>query len=430
MVKLKRIDLSVRAERAVLLHAILHNGNENGNSLTELENLASTAGAKVLYSVVQRRASIEPSFYVGKGKVFQLAELCKDKNIDVVICDDDLAPAQVQNLEKVIDTKVIDRSELILDIFATRAKTAQAKLQVELAQLEYTKPRLKRMWTHLSRIEGGIGTRGPGEKQLEVDRRLVLKRILALKKKLRQIEKRRKDQVKSRKEHTTVSLVGYTNAGKSTLMNMLTDAGVFVEDKLFATLDTKTSLCELENGKKVILSDTVGFIRKLPHHLIASFEATLEEVRWADFLLHVVDVSSPDVIDQVDAVNNVLKELECDKKPIIMVLNKVDAVKDASIITFFQSKYDNTVTISALTGRGLEGLKQKMISFAHKGCKEIKLECSVGNGKLLAYIYENSKVLSRKFTNSSVHFHIIIEEKSLSRLYLLGGNNLSVTHIL
>ena len=429
MVELKRTDLSVRAERAILLHTILHKDKNSEDSLAELMSLAKTAGAKVLDSVVQRRKKIDPSLYLGKGKVSELAELCKDKEIDVVICDDDLAPAQVSNLEKIIDTKVIDRSELILDIFAARAKTAQAKLQVELAQLEYTRPRLKRMWSHLSRIEGGIGTRGPGEKQLEVDKRLVSKRVLALKKRLEQIEKRRKHQAKSRKEHTTVSLVGYTNAGKSTLMNRLTDAGVFVEDKLFATLDTKTSLCELGNGKKVILSDTVGFIKKLPHHLITSFEATLEEVRWADFLLHVVDASSPDVIEQVAAVNNVLKELDCEKKPIIMVLNKADVLKDSSIITFFKSKYDNTVTISALTGQDIEILKREMVNFADMGSTEIKLECGVSNGKLLAYIYENSRVLKRTFINTSVHFHIVIEEKNLSKLYQLGGEDLTVTHI-
>ncbi len=429
MVELKRTDLSVRAERAILLHTILHNDKNSVDSLAELMSLAKTAGAKVLDSVVQRRKKIDPSLYLGKGKVSQLAELCRDKEIDVVICDDDLAPAQVSNLEKVIDTKVIDRSELILDIFAARAKTAQAKLQVELAQLEYTRPRLKRMWSHLSRIEGGIGTRGPGEKQLEVDKRLVSKRVLTLKKRLEQIEKRRKHQAKSRKEHTTVSLVGYTNAGKSTLMNRLTDAGVFVEDKLFATLDTKTSLCELGNGKKVILSDTVGFIKKLPHHLITSFEATLEEVKWADFLLHVVDASSPDVIEQVTAVNNVLKELDCEKKPIIMVLNKADVLIDSSIITFFKSKYDNTVTISALTGQDIEILKREMVNFADMGSTEIKLECGVSNGKLLAYIYENSRVLKRTFINTSVHFHIVIEEKNLSKLYQLGGEDLTVTHI-
>ncbi len=430
MVELKRTDLSVRAERAILLHTILRKDKNSEDSLAELMSLAKTAGAKVLGTVVQKRKKIDPSLYLGKGKASQLAELCKEKEIDVVICDDDLAPAQVSNLEEVIDTKVIDRSELILDIFAARAKTAQAKLQVELAQLEYTKPRLKRMWTHLSRIEGGIGTRGPGEKQLEVDKRLLSKRVHTLKKRLERIEKRRKHQAKSRKDYTTVSLVGYTNSGKSTLMNRLTDAGVFVEDKLFATLDTKTSLCELGNGKKVILSDTVGFIKKLPHHLITSFEATLEEVRWADFLLHVVDLSASDVIGQVKAVNNVLKELECNKKPIIMVLNKVDVLEDSSVITFFKSKYDNIVTISALTGQDMEELKQEMVNFADKGSTEIKLECGVSNGKLLAYIYENSRVINRTFTNSNVHFHIVIEEKHLSKLYQLGGEDLTVTHLL
>ncbi len=429
MVELKRTDLSVKAERAILLYTLLHKDKCDEAPLEELKRLAETAGAKIVDCVVQRRRKVDPSCYIGKGKVSQLAELCKDKEIDVVICDDDLAPAQVSNLEKVIDTKVIDRSELILDIFAARAKTAQAKLQVELAQLEYTRPRLKRMWSHLSRIEGGIGTRGPGEKQLEVDKRLISKRVLALKKRLDQVTERRKRQAKSRKEHTTVSLVGYTNAGKSTLMNKLTEAGVFVEDKLFATLDTKTGLCDLGNGKRVILSDTVGFIRKLPHHLISSFEATLEEVIWADFLLHVVDVSSPDVIEQVKAANNVLKELECDKKPLIMVLNKVDALKDSSIINFFQSKYDKVVTISALTGNGLERLKQEMVSFANRGVREIKLECNASNGKLLAYIYEHSQVLNRTFINSGVNFHIMIDEKNLSKLYQLGGGHFKVTQL-
>ncbi len=429
MVELKRTDLSVRAERAVLLCALLDKDNNDGGPLDELKCLAETAGAIVLDCVVQRRRKLDPSFYIGKGKVYQLAELCKDKEIDVVICDDDLAPAQVSNLEKIIDAKVIDRSELILDIFAARAKTAQAKLQVELAQLEYTLPRLKRMWTHLSRIEGGIGTRGPGEKQLEVDKRLISKRVLALKRRLGQVERRRKNQAKSRKGHTTVSLVGYTNAGKSTLMNRLTDAGVFVEDKLFATLDTKTCLCTLGNGKKVILSDTVGFIRKLPHHLISSFEATLEEVIWADFLLHVVDISAPDVIEQVEAVNNVLKGLGCDKKPLIMVLNKIDALKDPSVIALFQSKYQSVVTVSAFTGQDLDKLRQVMVSFATRDNINIKLECDVSNGKLLAFIYDNSMVIDREFTDSSVNFHISIGKSVLSKLYQLGGGHLRITQL-
>lgn len=421
--------MSVRAERAILLHTILQRNYSEENSIIELKDLAKTAGAKVLDSVTQRRNSIDPSYYIGKGKAHKLAELCKDKKIDVVICDDDLNPAQIRNLEKVIDTKVIDRSELILDIFATRAKTAQAKLQVELAQLEYTKPRLKLMWSHLSRIEGGIGTRGPGEKQLEVDRRLVSNRILFLKKKLKVNEKRRELQVKSRKECTTVSLVGYTNAGKSTLMKRLTGADVFIEDKLFATLDTKTSMCELGNGKKAVLSDTVGFIKKLPHHLISSFQATLQEVRGADLLLHVVDISSPNVIDQVGPVNSVLKALGCNKKQTIMVLNKVDRIVDTSIIAFFQSKYDNVVTTSALKSLGLGDLKQKIVDFMEKDSVEIKLVCDAGNGKLLAYIYANSNVISRTYQDSNIHLHILINEKDLSKIYRMGQDGFSITQI-
>ncbi|GJQ60044.1 MAG: GTPase HflX [Candidatus Scalindua sp. AMX11] len=425
----KRTGLSVRSERAILLHTILNKGNGYETHLAELANLATTAGANVLDTLTQKRFQIDPYYYVGKGKAKQLALLCKDKSADVVICDDDLAPAQVRNLEEIIDTKVIDRSELILDIFATRAKTTQAKLQVELAQLEYTKPRLKRMWTHLSRIEGGIGTRGPGEKQLEVDRRIISKKIMTLKTKLRQIEQRRASQVKSRKELTKVSLVGYTNAGKSTLMNKLTDAEVFVEDKPFATLDTKTSLCHLGDGNKVVLSDTVGFIRKLPHHLISSFLATLEEVRWADLLLHVVDVSAPDTLEQVNAVYQVLKELGCDNKPMITLLNKVDAVTDRSIITFFQSKHDNTVSISALSGLGLEKLKKEIVHFANRNRKEIKLICNSSNGKLWAYVHQNSKVLNQTFEDSYVHFHILIEEKYLSRLYELRENGDTIHYL-
>ncbi len=429
MVESKRTGLSVRAERAILLHTAIGKDYDSETHLEELTNLATTAGANVLDALIQKRYKVDPHYYIGKGKAQQLARLCKGKSADVVICDDDLAPAQVRNLEEIIETKVIDRSELILDIFATRAKTAQAKLQVELAQLEYTKPRLKRMWTHLSRIEGGIGTRGPGEKQLEVDRRIISKKIVALKKKLRQIEQRRTSQVRSRRELTKVSLVGYTNAGKSTLMNKLTGAKVFVEDKPFATLDTKSSLCQLGRGNKIVISDTVGFIRNLPHHLISSFLATLEEVRWADFLLHVVDVSASDSTEQVKAVYQVLNELGSDKKPMITVLNKVDVSHDSSIITYFQSKFDNTVTISARTGQGVEKLKKEIVCFTNKKRKDIKLICSASNGKLLAFIHCNSKVLNQTFEDSYVHFHILIDEKKISRLYELGANSSAIHHI-
>ncbi|MCP5005826.1 MAG: GTPase HflX [Planctomycetes bacterium] len=429
MVEPKRTGLSVRAERAVLLHTILNKEKNYETHIEELANLAATAGATVLDTLVQKRYKVDPYYYVGKGKAKQLAQLCQDKCADVVICNDDLAPAQVRNLERIIYTKVIDRSELILDIFATRAKTAQAKLQVELAQLEYTKPRLKRMWTHLSRIEGGIGTRGPGEKQLEVDRRIISKKIMTLKKKLRQIEQRRASQVKSRKELTTVSLVGYTNAGKSTLMNKLTGAGAFVEDKPFATLDTKTSLCQLGDNNNIVLSDTVGFIRKLPHHLISSFLATLEEVRWADFLLHVVDVSASDAIEQVNAVYQVLKELESDTKPVITILNKVDASRDTSVTVYFQNKYENTVSVSALSGQGVEKLKKEIIRAANKKRKDIKLICNAGNGRLLSYVHRNSKIVSHSFDGSYVRLHILIDEKNLSGLQKLGGDDTTIQYM-
>jgi len=387
--------------------------------LEELLRLAETAGANVVHTVVQNRASIDPVYYIGKGKALELSRIAKEMDVDVLICDDDLTPAQVKNLEKVIDEKVIDRSELILDIFATRAKTFQAKLQVELAQLEYTKPRLKRMWTHLSRIEGGIGTRGPGEKQLEVDKRIVARKIHYLREKLHEIEKRQERLVASRKEFFTVSIVGYTNAGKSTLMNVLTDSGAFVEDKLFATLDTKTSVCKLDNGEKILISDTVGFIKKLPHHLVASFKATLEEARHADLLLHVADVSSPVVNRQIEAVNIVLKELGCDKKPTIMVFNKIDAVKDESVVPLLRTHYRNCVIISAKTHQGMEELKRKIVEMLERNLVDLEISCSAGNGKLIAYLHEHARIISSRFEDDRATFRLLMEDKLIHKLRML-----------
>src|SRR5205807_3676983 len=253
--------------------------------------------------------------------------------------DNDLSPAQVRNLEKATTVKVIDRSELILDIFASRARSVEARLQVELAQLEYALPRLRRMWTHLSRYTGGIGLRGPGETQLEEDRRLVALRIRDLRGRLVEVQARKEREVRSRQEEHTVSLVGYTNAGKSTLMHALTGAGVYVEDKLFSTLDTRTRQWHLKDWGRVLLSDTVGFIRDLPHHLVASFKATLEETRQARLLLHVVDASNPAAEDQIKAVNGVLKELGCGKKPTLLVFNKVDQLADRSLVQVLQTHH-------------------------------------------------------------------------------------------
>lgn len=418
--KLKDTAFTVRAERAILFSVMLPDDYVDGEEpLEELQRLAETAGAKVVHSIVQKRASIDPVYYIGKGKANELAEISEELDVDVLICDDDLSPSQVKNLEKVINKKVIDRSELILDIFATRAKTFQAKLQVELAQLEYTKSRLKRMWTHLSRIEGGIGTRGPGEKQLEVDKRIVARKIQYLRRKLSEIEKRQERLVASRKEFFTVSIVGYTNAGKSTLMNALTEIDTFVEDKLFATLDTKTSVCKLENGQKFLVSDTVGFIKKLPHHLISSFKATLEESRHADLLLHVVDISSPIVHKQIESVNTVLKELGCDKKPTIMVFNKIDAVKDESIAPLLRNHYKDCILISAKTNQGIQDLKRKIIETIERNFIDIELSCSSANGKLIAYLHEHARILSSRFDEQRATFRLLMEDKFVNKLRIL-----------
>ncbi len=421
--KLKDNSITVRAERAILFRVLLgKDRSDEEEPLSELCRLAETAGAKVVQKVAQNRSEIDPVYYIGKGKASELAEAAVELDADVLICDDDLSPSQVKNLEKVIGRKVIDRSELILDIFATRASTFQAKLQVELAQLEYTKPRLKRMWTHLSRIEGGIGTRGPGEKQLEVDKRIISRKIHFLRKKLHEIEKRQERLVESRKEFFTVSIVGYTNAGKSTLMNALTDVGAFVQDKLFATLDTKTGVCKLENGQKVLISDTVGFIQKLPHHLVSSFKATLEEARHADLLLHVVDVSSPVTHKQIAAVGSVLKELGCDNKPTIIVFNKIDLLKDVSAVPLLQTNYKDCVVISAVTHQGIAELKRRILETIERYFLCVDLSCSPGNGKLIAYLHGHAHIMSEQYVEEQVTFRLLIDKKIVQKIQAMDDS--------
>ncbi len=302
----------MRLEKAILVTVALPDRPWLGDDpCDEIRGLATTAGAAVVGEVLQKRQSIQTNSYIGKGKLDELRELVAASDADVIIFDNDLSPGQARNLEKSLERKVIDRSELILDIFATRARSPEAKLQVELAQLEYSFPRLKQMWSHLSRQKGGgIGNRGPGETQLESDRRLVGNRIRDLKERLAIVQARKEREVRGRNEEHTVSLVGYTNAGKSRLMNVLTHADVYVENKLFSTLDTRTRQWHLKDWGKVLLSDTVGFIRDLPHHLVASFKATLEETRQARLLLHIVDASNPAAEEHIASVNQVLKELE------------------------------------------------------------------------------------------------------------------------
>ncbi|MDR3625426.1 MAG: GTPase HflX [Ignavibacteriaceae bacterium] len=370
--------------------------------LTELEELAATAGAVTVMKVTQDRNTPDPVFYLGKGKAQELVTLAEMNDVNLLIFDDDLSPVQVRNLEKLLDRKIIDRSGLILDIFASRAKTKEAKTQVELAQNQYMLTRLTRAWTHLSKQYGGIGTKGPGETQIETDRRIIRNRIGLLKEKLEKIESTRVTQSQGRKDNNRVSLVGYTNAGKSTLFNLLTSSDVFAEDKLFATLDSTTRIFELDNGQKLLLSDTVGFIRKLPHHLVASFKSTLNEVRDADIILHVIDFSHPYFEDHISVVEQTLKELGCQDKTIIKVFNKIDLVADKTKIQYIRNKYDKNVIISAQRGINITELREKIIEEVEESFVEEKVTLSLNESKKAASIHSLAQVLSVKYDNKSM----------------------------
>ena len=332
------IETTPITEKAVLV-AVIHKGQDEQQAreyLEELEFLADTAGANVLKKFTQKLDMPDPVTFVGPGKLNDIKAYVKATETDTVIFDDELTPTQLRNIEKAVDCKVLDRTNLILDIFASRAKTAHAKTQVELAQYQYLLPRLTRMWTHLERQRGGIGLRGPGETQIETDRRIILDKIAHLKKHLKKIDKQKSTQRKNRGKLVRVALVGYTNAGKSTIMNLLSKTDVFAENKLFATLDTTVRKITIGN-LPLLIADTVGFIRKLPHGLVESFKSTLDEVRESDILLHIIDISHPGFEEQIDVVNNTLKEIEASDKPNIYVFNKIDAFtfieKDADDLT-------------------------------------------------------------------------------------------------
>jgi GTP-binding protein HflX len=398
LTELKSTDRKDLRERAILVGILLPDGRYNPEDpLDEIRGLAKTAGLVVVGSLLQKRPQVDIATVIGSGKVQELKELCEAQEADLVVIDHDLGPAQGRNLEKALGVKVIDRTEVILDIFATHAQTHEAHLQVELAQLEYAMPRLKRMWTHLSRYKGGIGVRGPGEKQLEEDRRLVVHRIQELKAKLGKIQARKEREVAGRGAFATVSLVGYTNAGKSTLMNALTDAGVTVEDKLFATLDTRTRKWRFRGGGAALLSDTVGFIRNLPHSLVASFKATLEEARQADLLLHVVDASSPEAEMQVRAVVEVLDELGLKDHPTLLVLNKVDKAPDPSFLDVLRAHHRNSISISAATGDGLDALEQAVRSALLDRALDAEVETGVADGRVLAYLAQHAQIQNRTY---------------------------------
>ncbi len=407
---------SVVSESAILVGVILPEHEPLVDPLDELQGLAETAGAQIVGRMLQRRDKPSGAAYLGSGKVDELAELVETLGADVILFDNELTPAQTRNIEKATGVKVLDRTELILDIFASRAQTYESRLAVELAQLEYSLPRLKRMWTHLSRLKMGIGMRGPGEKQLEVDRRLVEKRISDLRGELRGIEQRKVRQVAARRGHMTVSLVGYTNAGKSTLMNALTGAGVKAEDQLFATLDTRTRRWQLPHWGPVLLSDTVGFIRNLPHRLVASFKATLEEARQADLLLHVADASNPAFFEQVRAVFAVLAELGIEEKNTLLVVNKIDAAANPSEVDAILRRYPNAVPISARTGDGLEQLALAVSDALSTSFRDVDIEASVTNGRLMAFLADKGEVMSRRFEGERVIMHCRIPEKYLGQV--------------
>jgi GTP-binding protein HflX len=374
--------------------------------LAELTRLTEAAGGAVVGTVLQNRKFLDPGLYVGKGKAEEIGRLAKARRANVIIFDNDLAPGQVRNLEKATGTKVLDRSELILDIFATRARTVESKLQVELAQLEYSLPRLKRMWTHLSRLDGGMGVRGPGETQLEDDRRLVRQRIQDLKRQIRGVEERRERQVRSRKNEFAVSLVGYTNAGKSSLLNALTNDTAYVEDKLFATLDTRTRAWTLPYNMRVLLSDTVGFVRDLPHHLVTSFRATLEEARSADLLLHVVDGSAANAEAQIEAVNGVLREIGCAEKPTLIVFNKADLVPPTNVETqVLQYKHPENVVTSAVSGLGTDVLRQRVLEILGGKLREVTIRGPSGEGAWQATVARHAADVEREFVDGQTMVH-------------------------
>jgi GTP-binding protein HflX len=431
-----RETLRVRKERAILVAAVLTSQGE-GDGLAELTALAESAGAVVVDRFQQRIRTINPSTYIGKGKAEQLTRRVKRFKADVVIFDNDLSPAQIRELEEIVRAKVLDRSELILDIFATRAKTKQAKLQVELAQLEYTYPRLTRMWSHLDTLAGagggtaagtvgGIGTRGPGEQQLEIDRRLVSKRITDLKRELVNIDRRRLREIKARKGLFKICLVGYTNAGKSTLLNALTDAGVFVEDRLFATLDTRTRKWSPARGAEVLISDTVGFVQNLPHQLVASFKATLEEAVNADLLLHVIDASNAHGLKQIESVNSVLAEIGCGEKPIIQVLNKLDIINNIGQLEMLQTLFPDAIAISAKTGFGLETLSEAVAEKYRGADILLRVSSSQSNGKVQSFLRAHGQIVSEQYCDSFVLIDARLGRNQLPDLKRLHPDQLEI----
>jgi GTP-binding protein HflX len=422
-----RANISVERERAVLAGVLLPDLLvDPRDPLGELRSLADTAGAITVHEMLQQRQRPDAGTFMGKGKVQELAEHIKAHEAEVLIFENDLSPAQIRNIEEIVECKVLDRSELILDIFASRARTHEARLQVELAQLEYTYPRLTAMWSHLERIVGGapagIGTRGPGEQQLEIDRRIVQRRKSELKRDIERIQGRKQREVEKRNaDFYTVGIVGYTNAGKSTLFNTLTDAKVYADDKLFATLDTRTRKWDLGGGDTVMLSDTVGFVRNLPHHLVASFRATLEESVQSDLLLVVMDISDPQVEEHLKTVHKVLKSIEADHKPQVLLLNKTDLLTDNAEVLVWKRRHPEALETSARTGVGLSEVIERVRRHATGGTERMKLRLPMSDGKALNFLENRATVHDRAYDTTHITIDVTIGRRQLDQLKATGA---------
>ncbi|MBQ8318195.1 MAG: GTPase HflX [Lachnospiraceae bacterium] len=396
-------------EKVILFSADLDNGEDVEVNLDELEELVKTAGATVIGRLVQKKDGIDKATYIGSGKTLELKEMIQELGATGVVCDDELSPMQLKNLEEVLDTKIMDRTMVILDIFAGRATTREGKIQVELAQLKYRSSRLIGMRSSLSRLGGGIGTRGPGEKKLEIDRRIIRDRIAQLQRELEDVKNHRDVMRKQRMagDLPIVSIVGYTNAGKSTLLNHLTDAGVLEEDKLFATLDPTSRNLKLLNGQEIIITDTVGFIRKLPHHLINAFRSTLEEAKYADIILHVVDISNPQADNHIITVYETLDSLGVENKIIITAFNKIDKVDEMPIIKDF--KADAIVNIAAKKEIGFDKLMETLAEEINKCRKYVEKLISYNDAGMINKIRKSGTLLSEEYREDGIYIKAYVD---------------------
>jgi GTP-binding protein HflX len=403
-------------ERVVLVGVSEQDGDDAEDSVAELAELVKTAGATVVGTLIQKRELIHPGTYVGTGKVAEIAELVQQSGATGIVCDDELSPAQLKNLEMMLDTKVMDRTLIILDIFAARATTSEGKIQVELAQLKYRLSRLAGLGRSMSRLGGGIGTRGPGEKKLEMDRRLIKDRIAQLNRELKEVRKHREvtRAQREKKQVPVAAIVGYTNAGKSTLLNSLTDAGVLEEDKLFATLDPTTRVLELLGKQEILLTDTVGFIRKLPHHLIEAFKSTLEEAKYADYIIHVVDASNPQREKQMHIVYETLYNLDIREKTVITLFNKQDKVTDPEPLRDFKADY--TIAISARMGQGLEQVKELLCTLLRENKVLIERTIPYGEAGILQQIRKSGELLEEDYRSDGIYIKAYVPMDVYGRL--------------